>query len=88
MAFFNLPPWVGPFLALARHYISDEVIDVIKQKAQEAWEKTSSEGWGDGERTAFVIQAAQEITAATPTKIDDILVKVAALLYLKKYGPK
>lgn len=76
-------PYIGVLLALVRHYVSDEVIAVIKEKVVEA---LAHGDWNDGDRLAFVVTAANEIAAATPTKADDTLVDIATRLYLLKYA--
>jgi hypothetical protein len=80
-----MPQFLGVFLALIRHYVSDQVINVIKQAALDA---LAHGDWKPGDRTQFVIDEARKAVEATATPIDDILLEFAVKLYLKKYATK
>lgn len=81
----NVLKMLSIVLMAFRHFMSQAVIDALKNAAAEAVTKTD---WSHGQRTAFVIEAGRAVVAATPNPWDDLLYEAAASLYVRKYAAK
>jgi hypothetical protein len=77
--------WIGPVLAIIRHYLSTAAVSVIKNAVVEAY---LHDEWDEGEKTAFVIKTAEDFVKTTPTKADDLLAYIALKIYLARQEDK